>query len=49
MKLRIRKLRRDVAKRSSQAMRNQKNNANYIKKQRSFARQQPHPCGEAFA
>lgn len=31
MKLRIRKLRRDVAKRSSQAMRNQKNNSTYIK------------------
>lgn len=31
MKLRIKKLRRDVAKRSCQAMRNQKNNAAYIK------------------
>lgn len=31
MKLRIRKLRRDVAKRSSQAMRSQKNNTAYIK------------------
>lgn len=31
MKLKIKKARRDVAKRSCQAMRSQKNNANYIK------------------